>query len=207
MARPAARTSRAPCLDRRAKNRAPPSRRRNLVAMLLNEPTAALRVLSVRLLATGGAGLLPGHSWAPGEVLVRRPGTVGGAFVAAVNAPVAITGGSDGSFDLQLDLAEVAAEGIGRVQFAPAGGQFAEATYEVMAHALELVLDPLVTAGKGRTASECINIAAAYAAGDARGLDGPVGSIDSLADDPAQRVKRVEFSVQSGKRTITARRG
>jgi hypothetical protein len=45
--------------------------------MLLNEPTTALRVVSVRLLATGGAGLSPAHSWAPGEVLVRRPGAVG----------------------------------------------------------------------------------------------------------------------------------
>jgi hypothetical protein len=119
--------------------------------------------------------------------------------VAAVNTPVAVTGGADGSFDLQLDLVEVASEGIGRVQFAPAGGQLLEVTYEVRAHALELVLDQLVTAGKGRPARECLNIAAAYAAGDARGLDGPVGSIDSLADDPAQRVKRVEYTVQSGK--------
>jgi hypothetical protein len=46
--------------------------------MLLNEPTAALRVVSVRLLATGGAGLSPAHSWAPGEILVRRPGPAGG---------------------------------------------------------------------------------------------------------------------------------
>lgn len=175
--------------------------------ILLNEPTAALRVLSVRLLATGGAGLSPSHTWVPGEVLVRRPGAVGGSFQAAVNNPVAVTGGQDGSFDLQLDLAEVAAEGIGRVQFAPAGGQFAEFTYEARAHALDLVVDSLAAVGTGRTARECINLAAACLIGDARGLDGPVGSIDSLASDPAQRFHRIEFAVQSGKRTVTLRNG
>lgn len=175
--------------------------------ILLNEPTPELRVLSVRLLDTGGAGLALNHSWASGEVKVRRPGPAGGAFQNAVNLPVAVTGGATGSFDLQIDLAELAAEGTGRVQFSPAGGAFAEFFYEVRAHVLDLVLDPLAAAGAGRRARECLNLAAAYAAGDARGLDGPVGSFDSLAADPAQRFHRLEFTVQSGKRTVTLRNG
>ena len=174
--------------------------------ILLGEPTAALRALAVRLVDnTGTAGLPANHVWAAGEVKVRRPGAA--AFANAVNAPVAVTGGAVGSFDLQLDPLEVAAEGLLRVQFAPAGGTFAEFVHEVRAHALALAIDPLAAAGEGRTASECLNLAAAYASGDARGLDGPVGSIDSLASDPAQRVKRIEFTIQSGKRTVTKRRG
>lgn len=175
--------------------------------ILVNEPTAELRVLAVRLLDTGGAGLAANHSWAAGEVKVRRPGAAGGAFVAAINTPVAVTGGAAGSFDLQLDPAEVAVEGRIRVQFAPAGGQFAEYIDEVRAHAFDVVIDPLAAVGDGRTGRECVNLAAAYASGDGRGLDGPVGSFDSLASDPAQRVHRIEFTVQSGKRTVTKRRG
>ncbi len=177
--------------------------------ILLNEPNPALRVLSVRILAVAnGSGLDIEYAWQPGEVLVRRPGVVGGAFIHAVNTPLAVTGGADdGSFDLQLDPSEVAAEGVGRVMFAPASGALLDVTYEVRSHVLDLVVDPLVAVGAGRTARECINIAAAYAAGDARGLDGPVGSFDSLASDPAQRVHRLEFTVQAGRRTITARRG
>ena len=173
---------------------------------LLNEPNAALRVLAVRLLdAPGTSGLPLNHAWASGETKVRRPGA--SSFQTSVNSPVAVTGGVAGSFDLQLELAEVAAEGIGRVQFTPAGGSFAEFTYEVRAHGLDLVVDPFAAVGEGRTARECINLAAAFASGDGRGLDGPVGSIDSLASDPAQRIHRIEFTVQSGKRTITKRRG
>jgi len=175
--------------------------------ILVDEPTAALRVLAVRLVDTDGAGLPPTHTWLPGDVRIRRPGAAGGAFVDAINAPIAVAGGAAGSFDLQLELAEVAAEGKLRVQFAPAGGELVELVEEVRSHALEFVLDPRVDAGDGRTARECINLAAAYASGDARGLDGPVGSFDSLAHDPAQRVKRIEFTVQSGKRTVTRRRG
>ncbi len=174
--------------------------------ILLNEPTAALRVLSVRILDNSGAALPASHPWSPGEVRVRRPGPAGAAFVNALNAPVAVAGGIEGSFDLQLELSEVATEGKLRVQFTPAGGQVVELVDEVRAHALELAIDPLAHAGEGRTAGECLNLAAAYASGDARGLDGPVGSIDSLAHDPTQRVKRIEFTVQSGKRTITKRR-
>lgn len=179
-----------------------------MTSFLLNEPTATLRVLAVRLLDTGGAGLSAGHSWSAGEVKVRRPGAGGaGGFQNAVNLPTAVTGGAAGSFDLAIDLAELAAEGIGRVQFSPSGGAFAEFIYEVRAHALDLVLDPLAAIGGGRTARECINLAAAYSAGDAVGLDGPVGSIDSLASDPAQRFHRIEFTCQAGKRTVTARQG
>jgi hypothetical protein len=173
--------------------------------ILLNEPIAALRALAVRLLDTGGAGLPANYNWIAGEVEVRRPGAA--SFVNSVNLPTAVTGGAAGSFDLAIDLAEVAAEGIGRVQFSPAGGAFAEFLYEVRAHVVDVVLDPLAAAGGGRTARECLNLAAAYAAADARGLDGPVGSIDSLAADPAQRVHRIEFAIQSGKRTITLRQG
>lgn len=175
--------------------------------ILVNEPTAALRVLAFRLLDAGGAGLPATHTWLPGEVKVRRPGPVGATFVNAINVPVAVAGAAAGAFELQLELAEVAAEGRIRIQFAPAGGQLAELVEEVRAHALELVLDPLVNVGEGRTARECLNLATSYACGDGRGLDGPVGSIDSLAADPAQRVKRIEFTVQSGKRTVTKRRG
>jgi len=175
--------------------------------ILVSEPAEALRVVSVRLLNTDGTGLGADHVWTPGEVKVRRPGAAGGAFVEAINQPIAVAGGADGSFDLQLELAEVASEGKIRVQFAPAGGQLAEVIDDVRAHALELAVDPLANAGEGRTARECINLTAAYASGDGRGLDGPVGSIDSLAHDPAQRVKRIEFTVQSGKRTVTRRRG
>jgi hypothetical protein len=164
-------------------------------------------VLSVRLLDMTGNGLSANHSWIAGEVKVRRPGPPGGAFVNAVNLPLAIAGGAAGSFDLQLDAAEVAAEGRIRVQFIPAGGAFAELVEEVRAHALDLVVDPLAAAGAGRLARECLNLAAAYACGDARGLDGPVGSFDSLAADPAQRFHRIEFTIQSGKRSIIARRG
>jgi hypothetical protein len=172
---------------------------------MVGEPNPALRALAVRLLDTSGAGLPTVHVWAAGEVKVRRPGGTG--YVNAINNPVAVTGGAAGSFDLQLELAEVAAEGMLRIQFAPAGGQFAELVHEVRAHPFDVVLDPLAAAGEGRTARECLNIAAAYAAGDARGLDGPVGSIDSLATDPAQRVKRIEFQITSNKRTVTKRRG
>jgi hypothetical protein len=175
--------------------------------ILVNEPTAALRVLSVRLLDTAGNGLPANHTWVAGEVKVRRPGAIGGAFLAAVSLPVAIAGGAAGSFDLELDATEVAAEGRLRVQFTPAGGAFTEVVEEVRAHALELVVDPLAAAGAGRLARECINLAASYAAGDARGLDGPVGSFDSLAADPSQRFHRIEFTIQTGKRTITVRRG
>lgn len=178
-----------------------------MIPLLLNEPTSDLRVLSVRLLDTGGAGLPLNHSWSAGEVKVRRPGPAGGAFVNAVNLPVAVTAGAAGSFDLQLDLAELAAEGIGRVQFSPAGGAFAEFLYEVRKHALDLVVDPLAAVGAGRTAREVVNLTAAYVAGDGRGMDGPVGSLDSLAADPAQRFHRIEFAVQSGKRTVTLRQG
>jgi hypothetical protein len=86
---------------------------------------------------------------------VRRPGPAGGALQNAINLPVAVTGGAAGSFNLQLDLAELAAEGIGRVQFTPAGGQFAEVLYEVWAHVLDLVLDPLASPGAGRWPREC----------------------------------------------------
>lgn len=173
--------------------------------ILLNEPTAALRALAIRLLDTGGAGLPANHSWSAGEVKVRRPGA--GSFVNSVNLPTVPTGGAAGSFDLALDLAEVAAEGIGRVQFSPSGGAFAEFLYEVRKHVLDLVVDPLAAAGGGQTARECINLAAAYAAGDGVGLDGPVGSISSLASDPAQAIHRIEFTCQAGKRTVTARQG
>jgi hypothetical protein len=175
--------------------------------ILVGEPTATLRVLSVRLLDSGGSGLPANHTWLAGEVKVRRPGPAGGALVNAINLPVAVTGGAAGSFDLQLELVEVAAEGRLRVQFAPAGGALSEFIEEVRAHVLDLVVDPLASAGEGRLARECLNLAASYASGDGRGLDGPVGSIDSLASDPAQRVHRIEFTVQSGKRTITKRRG
>jgi hypothetical protein len=176
-----------------------------MTSLLLNEPTAALRALAVRLLDTGGAGLPANHSWIAGEVKVRRPGA--SSFVNSVNLPTAVTGGAAGSFDLAIDLAEVAAEGIGRVQFSPSGGAFAEFIYEVRAHALDLVIDPLAAVGGGHTARECLNLAAAYSAGDAVGLDGPVGSISSLASDPAQRIHRIEFTCQAGKRTVTARQG
>lgn len=173
--------------------------------ILVGEPAAALRVISVRLLEVGGAGLPLDHVFSVGDVKVRRPGAA--AFVNAVNLPTAITGGAVGSFELALDLAEVAVEGVLRVQFAPAGGQFLETTAEVRLHPLELVLDADAAAGAGRTAAECINIIAAYASGNARGMDGPVGSFDSLATLEADRVKRIEFTIQSGARTITARRG
>jgi hypothetical protein len=175
--------------------------------ILLNEPTFALRVLSVRLLDTTGNGLPLSHSWVLGEVKVRRPGPAGGMFVNSVNLPVPVTAGAAGSFDLQLDLAELATKGVGRVQFTPAGGAFAEVTYEVRAHALDLVIDPLAAPGAGRAAREVLNLLASYALGDARGLDGPIGSFDSLAADPARRFHRLEFTVQSGKRTVTLRQG
>ncbi|MEO7731238.1 MAG: hypothetical protein ABIY55_09720 [Kofleriaceae bacterium] len=174
--------------------------------ILVGEPVAALRVVALRLLDTEGAGLSANHAWTAGEVKVRRPGAAGASFVDALNAPIAIAGAAAGSFDLQLELAEVAAEGKIRIQFAPVGGQLAEIVDEVRAHALELAVDPLVNAGEGRTARECLNLAAAFASGDGRGLDGPAGSIDSLASDPSQRVKRIEFTVHSGKRTVTKRR-
>src|ERR1044071_4113264 len=126
---------------------------------LVNEPTAALRVLSVRLFTTGGgSGLSAGHSWIAGEVKVRRPGA--SSFTNSVNLPTAVTGGVAGTFDLALDLAELAAEGWLRVQFIPAGGDFAEFIAEVRAHALDLVLDPLAASGGGRLARECLNLAA-----------------------------------------------
>ena len=174
--------------------------------ILLNEPTPALRVLAVRLLDTSGNGLPPSHAWAAGEVKVRRPGDAGG-FQLAVNLPIAVAGGAAGSFDLPHDLAELAAEGVGRVQFSPAGGALAEVLYEVRAHVLDLVIDPLVAPGAGQRAREALNLAASYVAGDARGLDGPVGSFDSLAMDPTRRIHRIEFAIQSGKRAVTLRQG
>lgn len=178
--------------------------------ILIDEPTAALRVLRVRLLDTPGTSGLPNnHSWSAAEVKVCKPGTI--TFVSTVNLPVALTGGigagAAGSFDLQLDLAEVAAEGVGRVQFAPAGGSFAEFTYEVRSHALDLVLNPNANLGTGRLARECINLAASYAAADARGLDGPVGSIDQIVSAPTVAGHAIEFTIQSGKRTVTLRQG
>jgi hypothetical protein len=173
---------------------------------LVNEPTAALRVLSVRLLDSGGVNGLPAnHSWSAGEVKVRRPGA--SSFVNSVNLPTAVTGGAAGTFDLALDLAELAAEGWGRVQFAPAGGAFAEFLYEVRAHALDLVIDPLAAVGGGRTPREILNLIGAALAGDGIGLDGPVGSFSSLAATPAERIHRIEFVIQAGKRTVTLRQG
>src|SRR5690349_1455180 len=83
----------------------------------------------------------------------------------------------------------------------------AACTYEVRAHALDLVLNPNANAGTGRTARECINLSASFAAADGRGLDGPVGSIDSIVSPPATPAHAIEFTVQSGKRTVTHRQG
>ena len=76
--------------------------------ILLGEREPDLRVLSIRLLGSDGAGLPANHTWLTGEAKVRRPGPAGSAFVNAVNAPVAVSSGAAGSFDLQLELVSTA---------------------------------------------------------------------------------------------------
>lgn len=81
--------------------------------MLVNEPVAALRTVSATL-DVGGVLLSLATSWASGQVKVSRNGST---FVNAANLPVAVTGGGDGAFDLELALTEVGALGAIRVRF------------------------------------------------------------------------------------------
>ncbi len=103
--------------------------------MLLNEPIAKLRTLSATLLAADGETLLSlATVWLTGMVKVSRNGS---AFVDAVNLPVAVTGGGDGAFDIEIALAEIATPGTIRVRFfdAVGGNLIAEYTDEVEATA------------------------------------------------------------------------
>lgn len=114
--------------------------------MLVSEPTAALRTVQVRLFNLAGAGLDPAHSWAAGEVKIRKSG---GSFANTTNLPTAVTGGEDGSFEILLTLAEVDTVGTLRLQFTPAGGEFAEYVDDVVASI-------------GTSAAEVMSVMAAY---------------------------------------------
>lgn len=91
--------------------------------MILNQSIAALRVLPIRLLTPGGLGLPLNTVFAVGDAKISING---GLFVNTVNLPVSVPGGATGTFNLQLDLSEISANGEIRVQIVSAAVAFFE---------------------------------------------------------------------------------
>lgn len=91
--------------------------------MLLNEPSAAMRVVELNLLTIDGAGLPLSTVFSIGQCKIKK---AGGAFANTVNLPQAVASGAAGSFTLQLTVGEVDTPGPLRLQISPTGGQVAD---------------------------------------------------------------------------------
>jgi hypothetical protein len=178
--------------------------------IILNEPTAALRVLAVRLVDEDGDPLALAHAFVAGDVKISKAGA---AFVTTANLPTPIADGQAGSFNLQLELAEVDTVGKYRVQFTDDGEFLEEIFFDVRA-AASVDVNAVVAAifahvadadapEDVRTFQEQWNALIGRELGDGDGIDGPQFSIKGL-----DGVKvRAAGTVQSGKRRYTTRDG
>lgn len=173
--------------------------------LILNEPTAALRVIALRF-----DDLDPDHVWIDGEVKVSKNGL---DFANAVNLPVAVDGGDDSAWNLELDATEVNAQGLLRVQFIVGGELLDEKTFQVRAAAavdvaavvaaiFAFIPDPDAPVGC-QTIQEQWNCAMADAMADGTGIDGPIFAIKALSGLKT----RLAGTVRSGNRVYTKRDG
>lgn len=175
--------------------------------MLLNQPLAALRLVSMRLLDENGDGLPLATTISVGQCKISKAGA---AFANTVNVPTAVSGGTAGSFQLQLELSEVDTVGVLRIQVSPTGGQVADLVDEVATSSTEaaavatavgdLVLDSTAPEG-ARTLKESVNIIASFAAGEGTGFPSSViqtVTYKSLSGDKT----RFQSSISGGRRTV-----
>jgi hypothetical protein len=178
--------------------------------IVLNEPTPALRVLAVWLFDLDGVAIPDDFPWVAGQVRISKAGA---AFVNTANLPVVVPDGADGSFNLQLGLAEVNTVGKYRVQFIVGGDLLEEVVFNVRATAsLDVAAvvagifahkpDPDAPEGFA-TFQEQWNGRVAYDCSDGTGMDGPNWAIKSLDGTK----NRLAGTYQSGKRTVTTRDG
>lgn len=175
--------------------------------MLLNEPTAALRVVHMYLLDTTGAGLPLATVFSAGQCKISK---AGGAFANTVNLPQPIATGVAGTFTLQLELAEVNTVGQLRIQVSPTGGRVWDAVDEVRETSVDsssiaaavgnLVIDSNAPAGAQKL-KEALNIIAAYVAGP--GIGFPTSVLQSITHEALGGNKtRLKTSISGGERVI-----
>lgn len=175
--------------------------------MILNEPTAALRLVSLRLLATDGSGLPLATVFVAGQVKIIK---ASGAPTNSVNLPVAVSGAVAGTFTLQLELTEVDTVGQLRIQISPTNGQYAEYVDEVRSSSTDaaaiatavgtLVIDSSAPIG-ARTLAENINIIASFAASPSTGY--PQSVIQTVTHKSLGGNKtRLKTSISGGSRVI-----
>lgn len=183
--------------------------------MIQNEPVAALRVIPMLLVDDDGVPLPSGHVFVVGDAKVRK---ATGAFANAMNLPTAVVGGAPGSFELQLELAEVNTVGTIRAQVYFPNGLF-DAYDEVRTLASTVVDSSAVVEGLmervmnpsapeyARTFEHQWNLLAAEKLGSGVNLDGGtpgfIHSLDVLQAAVGVGRKAIEFFVQGGKRIIT----
>lgn len=175
--------------------------------MLLNEPTAALRVVHMRLFDTAGNGLPLATSFVAGQCKISK---AGGVFTNTTNLPTAIASGVPGTFTLQLTLAEVDTVGQLRIQVSPTGGQVYDAVDEVRSTSLDsaavaaAVKDEVIDANApegAQTIGETLNIIAAWAAG---GGDGYPQSVAQTTTHKSLGGDKTRFgsNISGGRRVI-----
>lgn len=89
--------------------------------VIQNEPNVELRTISATLYDALGVLVPAGTVWAAGMSKVSK---AGGAFVNTAALPLAVPGGGDGAFDLELTIAECDTVGTLRVRFFDAAAVF-----------------------------------------------------------------------------------
>lgn len=175
--------------------------------MLINEPSAVLRLIQLRLYDENGDGLSLLTGFSVGQSKISKNG---GAFVNTVNLPQAVASGSAGTFTLQLALSEVDTEGTLRLQISPTNGQVYDAVDEVRASSVDsaavalavgdIVIDANAPEG-ARTLKEQVNIIAAFAAGEGVGF--PQSVIQSITYKSLGGDKtRLASTISGGRRVL-----
>lgn len=173
--------------------------------LILNEPTAALRVIALRF-----DDLDPDHVWIDGEVKVSANGV---DFANAVNLPIAVGGGDPSAWNFAFHASELAAVGLLRVQFIVGGELLDEKVFQVRA-AAAVDVAAVVAAWWAhvpdpdapedcRTAQEQWNSLVTCDLGDGTGIDGPVFEVTA----PGSGKARLAGTVRSGRRIFTKRDG